>query len=140
GRERRENGDRRAERLPLFQSRRGWWSAVGRKNRRRDAAAGLRDLLARLERVDPDHVRVALLDVRYAARDRLFEGPALGANDVAASANHEVRINRIARCRGRPIFADRFFLRDAAAARAGPRFLGRFLVLDVEGGGARPNE
>src|SRR5262245_4193179 len=134
----RERGDEpdieietQTERLVL---RQGWarmGTAVDRHDRCRYARAGCADLFGRLQGIEPDEVDSGLFHIGNRARNRGFEASALGAQNVTACADHEIRIERIAR-RDRSLeLADRLIERDAATARADRRLLRRFLVLDL---------
>src|SRR5207247_2035649 len=61
GGQRREERDRCAESLKFFQGGARGRASIGSQDRRRNTAAGLSDLVAGLERVDPDEVRAAAL-------------------------------------------------------------------------------
>ena len=71
------------------------------------------------------------------AAHRLLEAAAFGPKHVAARADHEIRIERIARRHRRLELADRFGAGNAAPPGADRRFLGRFLILDLQPGDAR---
>ena len=96
--------------------------------------------LARLHRVQPYEVRAAVAHVGDAAFERRLERAALGAEFVAARADHERRIDLVARGDGGADLADRFVERDAAPPGQRPRLLRRFLILDLHSGDARTHE
>src|SRR6185312_12944355 len=124
--------DLHAELLIFLRRRGGAVAAPDGEHRPRNIAAGDLDLLARLGGVQPDEIDAALLDIGGAALHRILEAAAFGAQHVAAGADHEARIDLVARRDGRLIFADRLLERDRAAAGDRAGFLRRLLVLDLQ--------
>src|SRR6185437_324484 len=123
--------DAGAELLVFVPARRRVLAAPDRQHRPGDFRAGLLDLLARLDRVEPDEIRAAILHIGDAALQRLLESALLGADAVAARADREIRIELIARRHRRADLADRFIDRDQPPPRRGAGFLRRLLVLDL---------
>src|SRR5262245_6685082 len=94
-----------------------------------------RYLLELLDVVQPDEVDLRLLYVGNAALDRRIEGATLGADQVAAGADHEVGVQLRFRRHGRPELADGLILRDAFSPGRRSGTLRELLVFDVDAAG-----
>src|SRR6185312_3749062 len=118
----------------------GAFAAPDGQHRPGNVAAGDPDLLARLDRVEPDEIDAALLEIGGAALHRILEAAALGAEHVAARADDEAGIDLVARRDRRLIFADRLLERDRAPPGDGAGFLRCLLILDLQRRDAGPHD